>query len=247
LLGSCPNEILMAFLHASKSGYFPFCLEEATEGQYGPGTGRPFEMSLEDAMTLYWKYRSVKITGSISGNFTATVGPDFLTWIWTATGTGSLVDGGQIKMSDLVCNNFFTQTFAVEVVVEDALPSDPIAIIPNTFEGQISYRVGAGGSLKKTPPNPQEEIKIYPFVNFNTDFQQGNTTEGVGAFFKLSGDDFIPDPEFQSQTIVSDGFQIKINETTYKAPMYLTYGSFLTFVSASGFLLIEGVDERLTE
>jgi hypothetical protein len=237
----------MAFLHASKSGYFPFCLEGATEGQYGSGTGRPFEMSLEDAMAFYWKYRTIKITGSISGNFSATIGPDFLTWTWTATGTSNLIDNERPKMSDLVCNSIFTRTFAVEVVNENALPSDPIAIIPNTSEGQISYVVEAGSSFKKTPPNPQEEIKIYPFVNFTTDFQKGDTTEGVGAFFKLSGDDFIPDPEFQSQTIVSDGFQIKINETIYKAPMYLTYGSFLTFVSASGFLRIEGVDERLTE
>jgi hypothetical protein len=63
----------------------------------------------------------------------------------------------------------------------------------------------------------------------------------------LRGNDFNPDPEFLSQITISDGFQIKINETIYKAPMYLTYRSFLTLVSVSGSLLIEGVDERLTE
>ena len=237
----------MAFLHASKSGYFPFCLEEVEEGNYGPGTGRPFEMSLEDAMAFYWKYRTIKITGSISGNFSGTVGPDFLTWAWTATGTGNLIDNAQPKMSDLVCNSLFTRTFDVEKVNEDALPSDPIAIIPPTSEGQISYAVEAGGSFIKTPPNPQEEIKIYPLVGFATSFQQSDSTGGADAFFRLSGDDFIPDPDFQSQTSISDGFQIKINGTIYKTPMYLTYGSFLTFVSASGSLLVEGVDERLTE
>ena len=232
----------MAFLHASKSGYFPFCLEEAIEGQYGPGTDRPFEMSLEDAMAFYWKYRSVKVTGSISGNFTATIGPDFRTWLWTASGSGSLVDGGQIKMSDLVCNNFSTLTLLAEALNEEPLPSDPV-VISNIDLGSvgISFEVAAGGSYKKTPANQQEEIKIYPLVEFRTDWYTD------GAPFYLRGNDSNPDPEFLSQTTISDGFQIKINGRIYKTPMYLTYGSFLTFVSASGFLLIEGVDERLTE
>lgn len=237
----------MAFLHASKSGYFPFCLEEATEGEYGSGTGRPFEMSLEDAMAFYWKYRTIKITGLIGGTFIETDGDETLTWVWTATGTGNLIDNAQPKMSDLVCNSLFTRTFDIERINEGALPSDPIAIIPPTSEGQISYAVNAGASFIKTPPNPQEEIKFYPLVGFSTFFQQSDSTGGSDAFFQLSGDDFIPDPDFQSQTSISDGFQIKINGTIYKTPMYLTYSSFLTFVSASGSLLIEGVDERLAE
>ena len=244
--GSCPNEILMAFLHASKSGYFPFCLEEATEGQYGPGTGRPFEMSLEDAMTLYWKYRSVKITGSINGNSFQVDGDETYTWVWTVAGTGSLVDGGQIKMSDLVCNNLNTGTLLAEAINEAPLPSDPV-VISNIAEDRISFRVAAGGASKKTPANRQEEIKIYPSIDFRTDWE-GDSYDGGGlAYFALMGNDFNPDPDFFSQTTISDGFQIKINGRIYKTPMYLTYSSFLTFVSASGFLLIEGVDERLTE
>jgi|Laugrespbdmm15sn_2_1035079.scaffolds.fasta_scaffold27355_2 hypothetical protein len=236
----------MAFLHASKSGYFPFCLEEATEGQYGPGTSRPFEMSLEDAMAFYWKYRTIKITGSISGTFITTDGDETFTWAWTATGTGNLIDNELPKMSDLVCNSIFTRTFAIEVINEDALPSDPI-VISSTSEGQISYLLEAGGSFKKTPPNPQEEIKIYPLVDFNTSFE--NDTAGPGAFFRLSGNDFIPDPEFQEQTNISDGFQIKINGTIYKTLMYVVYNVpfSVVLISLSGFLLIEGVDERLTE
>jgi hypothetical protein len=238
----------MAFLHASKSGYFPFCLEEVTEGQYGPGTGNPFEMSLEDAMTLYWKYRSVKITGSISGNFTATVGPDFKTWLWTVAGSGSLVDGGQIKMSDLVCNNFSTLTLLAEAFNQEPQPSDPV-VISNIDLGSVGifFEVAAGGSYKKTPANQQEEIKIYPLVQFRTDWYSDSDPAGSSAPFGLRGNDFNPDPFSLSQTTISDGFQIKINGRIYKTPMYLTYGSFLTFVSASGFLLIEGVDERLTE
>ena len=231
----------MAFLHASKSGYFPFCLEEATEGEYGPGTLYPFEMSLEDAMALYWKYRSLKITGSINGNVSGIFEDVTYTWIWTVTGTGSLIDNPQLKMSDLVCNNFSTRLFNLIVFRKQPLPSDPIAI-SNLEEIGISYRVEVAGSVKK-PANQQEEIKIYPFINFTSRWEsQSEVGGGVAEFFLQASD-----PGFESQTSISDGFQIKINGTTYKAPMYLRYDNFITSVSASGFLLIEGVDERLAE
>ena len=232
----------MAFLHASKSGYFPFCLEEATEGEYGPGTLRPFEMSLEDAMALYWKYRSLKITGSINGSFSGTLGDVTYTWIWTVTGTGSLIDSPQLKMSDLVCNNFYTRIFNLLVLGEQPLPSDPIAI-SNLVENGISYSFAVAGSVKK-PAKQQEEIKIYPFINFTLRWaSQSVVGGGVANFFLLPRDLLFP------RTSISDGFQIKINGTTYKAPMYFgSYNSFITSVSsASGFLLIEGVDERLAE
>ena len=237
----------MAFLHASKSGYFPFCLEEAVAGEYGPGTNRPFEMSLEDAMTLYWKYRTVKITGSISGNFFRIDDDETYTWVWTVAGTGSLIGneaGEQPKMSDQVCNDFQSLTLSKGGIRLNPSPSDPIDI-SNKADDSITYNIDAGGSVKKTPPNPQEEIKIYPDVNFLADWQ--GDSNGGGTFFRMSGDDSIPDPEFQIQTSISDGFRIKINGAIYKAPMYVVYRKNISLVSVSGFLLIEGVDERLTE
>jgi len=54
-------------LHASYSGYFPFCIEEAPEpteegSVVGSGTIYPLGMSLENAMKLYWRMKKIKLT-----------------------------------------------------------------------------------------------------------------------------------------------------------------------------------------
>jgi hypothetical protein len=54
-------------LHASASGYFPFCIEEAPEpteegSVVGSGTTHPLGMSLENAMKLYWRIKKIKLT-----------------------------------------------------------------------------------------------------------------------------------------------------------------------------------------
>jgi len=87
----------MAFLHASGSGYFPFCIYEGA-GNIGDGTAYPIGMSLEDAMALYWKAKSFRIIETWN-----TLREDT-----GATVTGStdtiLTPGGDLnKMSDLCC------------------------------------------------------------------------------------------------------------------------------------------------
>lgn len=50
-------------LHASLSGYFPFCIIEATSpSSVGAGTSYPVGMTLENAMRLYWIVKRYKIT-----------------------------------------------------------------------------------------------------------------------------------------------------------------------------------------
>jgi len=54
-------------LHASYSGYFPFCIEEAPEPTeeelvVGSGTLYPVGMSLKNAMELYWRIKKIKLT-----------------------------------------------------------------------------------------------------------------------------------------------------------------------------------------
>lgn len=48
-------------LHASKSGYFPFCIKERTTENIGPGTRYPIGLSLEDAMRAYWIINALTI------------------------------------------------------------------------------------------------------------------------------------------------------------------------------------------
>ena len=55
----------MAFLFAKS---FPFCVEES-DVQTGDGTDYPFEMTLEDAMELYWKFLSLKVTDNLVYSF----------------------------------------------------------------------------------------------------------------------------------------------------------------------------------
>jgi len=228
----------MAFLHASKSGYFPFCLEEATEGEYGAGTIRPFEMSLEDAMALYWKYKSFKVTGSIIGNFNAQV-IDNAAFIFQMDGTGASINTGQPKMSDLVCNDFYS---AIIYVIEES--NDHVIASPLS-RGKTSVDIVLYGSIKKTPEaNSGQKLKIYPFLFMRVGAIIESTMGAYFAYFAISST--LPQANFI--TAISDGFQIKINGTTYKAPMYvLTDSNYGQQGSASGFLMIEGVEERLAE
>lgn len=88
----------MAFLHASYSGYFPFCIYEGV-GNIGDGTSYPVGMPLEDAMTLYWKAKSFRIVetwNSLRDDTGATV--------TGSTDTILTPNGDLNKMSDLSCS-----------------------------------------------------------------------------------------------------------------------------------------------
>jgi hypothetical protein len=87
----------MAFLHASYSGYFPFCIYEGA-GNVGDGTIYPVGMTLEDAMALYWKAKTFRVietwdTLQVDGGVTVT----------GSTDTILTPQGNLNKMSDLSC------------------------------------------------------------------------------------------------------------------------------------------------
>ena len=48
-------------LHASYSGWFPFCVTESDGSNVGEGTQYPISMSLVSAMHLYWKSRAWQV------------------------------------------------------------------------------------------------------------------------------------------------------------------------------------------
>jgi hypothetical protein len=84
----------MAFLFPT---YFPFCIYEGA-GDVGNGTAYPVGMTLEDAMTLYWKAKSFRIVETwntaAQGGITTVVG---------STDTILTPNGNLNKMSDLCC------------------------------------------------------------------------------------------------------------------------------------------------
>ena len=99
---SCLNEILMAFLHASYSGYFPFCITE--EGDVGDNTSNPVGMSLEDAMALYWKPKTFRIVES--WNTIAGTGDDSIVTVNGSTDVTLSTE--KTKMSESICPPFDT-------------------------------------------------------------------------------------------------------------------------------------------
>lgn len=55
-------------LHASRSGYFPFCIESGNElGPQDFGIASP--ISLEDAMTIYWRIKSLSYSFSLFAEY----------------------------------------------------------------------------------------------------------------------------------------------------------------------------------
>ena len=92
----------MAFIHASYSGYFPFCITEG--GDVGNNTGNPVGMSLEDAMALYWKPKTFRIVESWNTRWGAGDQYDV-----TVNGsTNVTLSTGKTKMSESVCPPFDT-------------------------------------------------------------------------------------------------------------------------------------------
>jgi len=71
-------------LHASYSGYFPFCLTKGTPPSTGKGTDYPISLSLTKYMSWWWKVKTWKLTGSSACNETANSGN--LVNNWTTTG-----------------------------------------------------------------------------------------------------------------------------------------------------------------
>ena len=74
-------------LHASKSGYFPFCLPVFPGGAYNFTAA-----SVEDSMKMYWVLRSFSITGSYTG-------PDDSTLTFSI-----ILKNSALEEEDIVCN-----------------------------------------------------------------------------------------------------------------------------------------------
>lgn len=76
---------------------FPFCIYEG-EGDIGNGTNYPVGMTLEDAMTLYWKAKSFRIVETWN-----TIQPDTGTFVTGSTDTILTPSGNLNTMTDVSC------------------------------------------------------------------------------------------------------------------------------------------------
>ena len=92
----------MAFLFPK---YFPFCVEE-TDGATGDGTEYPFAMTLEDAMALYWKNKTLIVEDSTVYSWTQGSGDITSDCIATHSGSNPLdniFSNWPSKMSEMIC------------------------------------------------------------------------------------------------------------------------------------------------
>ena len=79
-------------LHASYSGWFPFCI--ASGGTTGQGTDYPLGLSLAKAMELYWKVKQWRVE----------LNQDGTTADFNFERVGELEAGNPTKEEDLVCS-----------------------------------------------------------------------------------------------------------------------------------------------
>lgn len=89
----------MAFLFAKS---FPFCVEESS-AQTGDGTDYPFEMTLEDAMELYWKFLSLKVTDNLVYSFVNNPTTSNCVATHSFSSTIETLSYWPNKMSEMIC------------------------------------------------------------------------------------------------------------------------------------------------
>lgn len=90
-------------LHASGSGYFPFCLTKGTPPSTGKGTNYPISLSLTKYMSWWWKVRTWTLTGSSACNETADGGDLVNNWTTTSLNQDTDWTGGIPSEENLVC------------------------------------------------------------------------------------------------------------------------------------------------
>lgn len=183
----------MSFVHASYSGYFPFCITEG--GEVGNNTSNPVGMPLEDAMALYWKPKTFRIVESWDTRWGA--GDEFDV---TVTGSTNVTfSSGKSKMSESVCPPFDTIITGNAGTFTRTRPTatPPVSLVTDILNLQL---------FVDEPYVILQDGLYYPRLVFsrasNPDYWEWSSIGGgglVGAFYMA---------------------QIQINSHTYSFQMY---------------------------
>lgn len=221
----------MAFLFPK---LFPFCVQDAGETAVGDGTQYPFEMTLEDAMALYWKFLSVKITDNLIFSFTTIrIGgdPSDCVAYHSFSGEFSAIGSWPNKMSNMICppspyfygtvfgnpNGFLTSTLA-----------EPI-----DTEGVYSLLYGSSVITKTI----NDEAKFYP--NFSLSIATANEYDtGYSTQNNLGG------------RISAKIVTLKVNGNEYTTNLYAgdsSGGTLESATSLAGSIIIEKASDRIAE
>jgi len=218
----------MAFLFPK---LFPFCVQHIGQTAVGDGTEYPFEMTLEDAMALYWKFLSVKITDNLVFSFTTIrLGGDPSNCVASHSFSGqfSTLSSWPSKMSDMICPPspfFYGTVFA-----------SPNGVITSTLAGPIGTE-GFYSLLYGSSVLTDGEDNFYPNFNFSisTENEYGG---GYSTINNLGGR--------TSAKIVT----LKVNDNEYTANLYAgdsVGGTELSATSLGGSIIIEKASDRAAE
>jgi len=211
----------MAFLFAKS---FPFCVEEST-AQTGEGTDYPFEMTLEDAMALYWKFLSLKVTDNLVYSFVRTGGDPS-----NCVATHSFFDA------------FITDSYWPSKMSEMICPPPPYfygftdgrtGVMTSTLGGSYTtfgfYSLSYGGEIITKKIN--NTYKFYPAflleISTTSEYETSYSTKDNGG-------------------LASEIVTLKIDNTDYKTNLY-AFGSNHSSTSLSGSVVIEKASDRTPE
>ena len=156
-------------LHASFSGWFPFCLYTGATG-VGAGTMRPVGLDLESCMKLFWRVKKWRATFSAGG---ITLQNDFLNLSGQAGSRGA-PDGylPPSSESDIVCRRFSKAsppaTFVgFEEILESSLKSLELGFFLGgaTANDPLEPNTGTFNNIKNMVFHDTQNNLFYPIIS----------------------------------------------------------------------------------
>ena len=214
----------MAFLFAKS---FPFCVAESTV-QTGEGTDYPFEMTLEDAMELYWKFLSLKITDNLVYSFVNNDTAASCVATHSFSSTINTLSYWPNKMSEMIC------------------PPPPY------FYGEAS---GSNGTMTSTNAAiPYNTTGFYQLVYAQSIITKkiNNTYKFFPSFLLEISTDLEYSSSYSTKDnggIASQIVTLKTSSKEYKTNLYAStvIPGDHSDISLSGSIVIEKVSDRIAE
>jgi len=210
----------MAFLFAKS---FPFCVQES-DNQTGDGTDYPFEMTLEDAMELYWKFLSLKIADNLVYSF---------------------IQGG---VSSCVATHSFLNTIETLSYWPSKM-SEMICPPPPYFYGITS---GSNGSITSTSAAPRNTTGYYS-LSYSGEIitkKINNTYKFYPAFLFEISTELEYGSSYSTKNnggLASQIVTLKTSSKEYKTNLYVNSPLGHTATSLSGSVVIEKASDRTPE
>ena len=127
-------------LHASYSGYFPYCILPYQESVFFPFVSR---VSLTQAMSLFWRVKKMRISGTYIAPYVGAPNEETRDWEMIAESAAN-------DESKLVCNPGFIITSSLNIVNQPFLPSFGFDGEVESFGEDFVVRFSVGGYFADT-------------------------------------------------------------------------------------------------